>query len=52
VPVEDCQRHLQGALGKSGTELPNGVYRVGLAHNDLPVTFYGVKLESTFAFSS
>ena len=40
------------ALGKSGTELPGGVYRVGLARTDLHVTMDGVPLLPAFALGS
>lgn len=40
------------ALGKSGTEMPGGVYRVGLPRTDLHVTLDGVELKPTFALGS
>jgi len=40
------------ALGKSGTEMPGGVYRVGLPRTDLHVTLDGVALKPTFALGS
>ena len=40
------------ALGKSGTELPGGVYRVGLPRTDLHVTLDGVELKPGFALGS
>ena len=40
------------ALGKSGTEMPGGVYRVGLPRTDLHVTLDGVELEPAFALGS
>jgi hypothetical protein len=40
------------ALGKSGTEMAGGVYRVGLPRTDLHVTLDGVELKSTFALGS
>ena len=40
------------ALGKSGTEMPGGVYRVGLPRTDLQVTLDGVSLKPTFALGS
>jgi len=39
-------------LGKSGTEMPGGVYRVGLPRTDLHVTLDGVALKPTFALGS
>jgi biotin operon repressor len=40
------------ALGKSGTEMTGGVYRVGMPRTDLQVTLDGVSLKPTFALGS
>src|SRR5436190_8989167 len=40
------------ALGKSGTEMAGGVYRVGLPRTDLTVTLDGITLKPTFALGS
>jgi Domain of Unknown Function (DUF1259) len=40
------------ALGKTGTELPGGVYRVGLPRTDLKVTLDGVQLKPSLALGS
>jgi Domain of Unknown Function (DUF1259) len=40
------------ALGKSGTEMPGGVYRVGMPRTDLSVTLDGVSLKPGFALGS
>src|SRR5882724_1599849 len=40
------------ALGKSGTEMPGGVYRIGMPRTDLQVTLDGVSLKPTFALGS
>jgi hypothetical protein len=40
------------ALGRSGTELPGGVYRVGLGRSDLKVTLDGVQVRPTLALGS
>ena len=40
------------ALGKSGTELPDGVYRVGLARSDLKVMVDGIQIKPTFGLGS
>ncbi|MER9529778.1 DUF1259 domain-containing protein [Mesorhizobium sp. M0309] len=37
------------ALGKSGTETPDGVYRVGLPRTDLKVSLDGISLKPGFA---
>jgi hypothetical protein len=39
-------------LGKSGTEMPGGVYRVGLPRSDLTVTLDGVTLKPSLALGS
>jgi len=39
-------------LGKSGTEMAGGVYRVGMPRTDLQVTLDGVSLKPTFALGS
>jgi biotin operon repressor len=40
------------ALGKSGTEMPGGIYRVGMPRTDLHVTLDGVTLKPGFALGS
>lgn len=40
------------ALGKSGTEMPGGVYRIGLPRSDLKVTLDGVVLKPSLALGS
>jgi uncharacterized protein DUF1259 len=40
------------ALGKSGTEMPGGIYRVGLPRGDLHVQLGDVELKPTFALGS
>jgi len=40
------------ALGRSGTEMPGGVYRVGFARSDLKVTLDGVQIKPTLALGS
>src|SRR5256885_12054249 len=37
------------ALGKTGTEMPGGVYRVGLPRSDIKATLDGVELKPGFA---
>src|SRR5437763_13733794 len=37
------------ALGKTGSETPGGIYRVGLPRTDLKVTLDGVELKPGFA---
>src|ERR1700675_1159039 len=40
------------ALGRSGTEMPGGVYRVGLGRSDLKVTLDGVQIKAPLALGS
>jgi hypothetical protein len=40
------------ALGKSGTEMPGGIYRVGLPRSDLHVQLGDIELKPTFALGS
>ena len=40
------------ALGKPGTAMPGGVYRVGLPRTDLKVTLDGVQMKPTLALGS
>src|SRR5438477_7758302 len=40
------------ALGKSGTEMPGGVYRIGMPRTDLKVTLDGLALKPGFALGS
>ncbi len=41
-----------GALGKSGTEMAGGIYRVGFPRSDLHVQLAGITLKPTFALGS
>jgi hypothetical protein len=40
------------ALGRSGTEMPGNVYRVGLGRSDLKVTLDGVQIKPSLALGS
>ena len=40
------------ALGKSGSAMPGGVYRVGLPRSDLKVTLDGIEIKPAFALGS
>src|SRR3954447_17658287 len=40
------------AIGRSGTEMPGGVYRVGIGRSDLTVTLDGVQLKPPLALGS
>jgi hypothetical protein len=46
------QARVGEALGKTGSAMPGGVYRVGLPRTDLKVTLDGVELKAGFALGS
>src|SRR5476651_1584318 len=48
----DWMKDVGTALGKTGSAMPGGVYRVGLARTDLKVTLDGVELKPTLALGS
>jgi biotin operon repressor len=48
----DWMNRVGDALGKPGSEMPGGVYRVGLPRTDLKVTLDGVELKAGFALGS
>src|SRR5437899_12550206 len=56
VPVfaadEGWQAQVGEALGKTGSAMPGGIYRVGLPRTDLKVTLDGVELKAGFALGS
>jgi hypothetical protein len=52
VRAETDWTRVAGALGKSGAEMPGGVYRVGLPRTDLKVTLDGVALKPALALGS
>lgn len=52
VTAEADWNKVAAALGKSGSEMPGGIYRVGLPRTDLHVTLDGVDLKPTFALGS
>lgn len=49
--AEDWSK-VAAALGKSGTEISNGIYRVGLPRSDLHVVLDGITLKPTLALGS
>jgi hypothetical protein len=49
APWED---QIATALGKAGSEMPGGVYRVGFPRTDLNVTLDGVQVKPTLALGS
>ena len=48
----DWMKEVGTALGKTGSAMPGGVYRVGLARTDLKVTLDGVEIKPTLALGS
>jgi hypothetical protein len=51
-PNADWHRTVDDALGKPGTELPGGVWRVSLPRSDLKVALDGVPIRPGFALGS
>jgi hypothetical protein len=49
---DDWMNRVGSALGKPGTEMPGGVYRVGLPRTDLKVTLDGVEIKPGLALGS
>jgi Domain of Unknown Function (DUF1259) len=52
LAVEGDWSQVAQALGKSGSEMPGGVYRVGLPRSDLKVTLDGVEVKPALALGS
>src|SRR5918911_5714023 len=50
--AEQWQQQVATGLGKQGSEMPGGVYRVGLPRTDLKVTLDGVDIKPGFAIGS
>src|SRR5204863_9805937 len=50
--AQDSWDPVAKALGRAGTEMPGGVYRVGLGRSDLKVTLDGVQIRPTLALGS
>lgn len=50
--ADDNWARVGEALGKTGTEMPGGVYKVGLPRSDLKVTLDGVDIKPGFALGS
>ena len=50
--AEAWQQEIASGLGKPGTEMPGGDYRVSLPRTDLKVTLDGVELKPAFALGS
>src|SRR3954452_9933789 len=50
--AEEWQQQIATGLGKAGSEMPGGVYRVGFPRSDLQVVLNGVELKPAFALGS
>ena len=50
--AEPWQEAIATGLGKPGTAMPGGVYRIGLPRTDLKVTLDGVTLKPSLALGS
>ena len=50
--AETWQQEIASGLGKPGTEMPGGIYRVGLPRTDLKVTLDGVEIKPALALGS
>jgi hypothetical protein len=52
LAVEGDWGQVAQALGKSGSEMPGGIYRVGIPRSDLKVTLDGVEIKPALALGS
>jgi hypothetical protein len=52
MAAEDWHQQVANGLGKPGSEMPGGVYRVSLPRTDLKVALDGVELKPAFALGS
>src|SRR5229473_3193343 len=52
LAADDDWAPVAKALGRSGAQLPGGIYRVGLGRSDLKVTLDGVEIRPTLALGS
>src|SRR5258708_38397598 len=52
LAADDDWAPVAKALGRSGAQLPGGIYRVGLGRSDLKVTLDGVAIRPTLALGS
>src|SRR6476469_8763940 len=50
--AESWEQQIATGLGKAGSEMPGGVYRVGLPRSDLKVVLDGVELKPALALGS
>jgi hypothetical protein len=52
LAAEPWQQEIASGLGKPGTEMPGGIYRVSLPRTDLKVTLDGVEIKPALALGS
>src|SRR5260370_9273623 len=52
LAADDDWAPVAKALGRSGAQLPGGIYRVGLGRSDLKVTLDGVAVSPTLPLGS
>ncbi|MBZ6077996.1 DUF1259 domain-containing protein [Microvirga puerhi] len=52
LDADGWQQQIASGLGKQGTEMPKGVYRVGLPRTDLKVVLDGVEIKPALALGS
>src|SRR5882724_10489008 len=52
LAADDDWASVAQALGRTGIEMPGGIYRVGLGRSDLKVTLDGVQIRPTLALGS
>jgi hypothetical protein len=52
MAAEAWQQEIATGLGKPGTEMPGGIYRVSLPRTDLKVTLDGVEIKPSLALGS
>src|SRR4051794_32284373 len=50
--AESWEQQIATGLGKAGSEMPGGIYRVGLPRSDLKVVLDGVELKPALALGS
>src|SRR3954453_5380410 len=50
--AEEWEQQIATGLGKAGSEMPGGIYRVGLPRSDLKVVLDGVELKPALALGS
>src|SRR5207247_2996094 len=50
--ADDTWTKVGEALGKTGAELPGGIYKIGLPRTDIKATLDGVELKAGFALGS